>query len=257
MTKLVLTFPASEQEAFETAVIEAGIDTFESCPEPGITGWVALYLEPRQVQKILAKLPAARVVREAAAQWPKYQGPEEPILLARAAIVPPWFEGSVDGRRLIRLDPGLSFGNGDHATTSMMLEWIAGLQPRTMLDVGCGSGVLSLAASLDGCAVTALDVDGEAVRATKANRALNKAEFQLIQGSADALKGRFDVVAANLLMPVLIGLWPELVAHTSGSLLVSGILEEQEQEFLNAIAAQAVETQRREGWVAMRFNSLF
>jgi ribosomal protein L11 methyltransferase len=254
VTRLVLTFPGHEQEAFETAVIEAGIDTFESCPEPGETGWVALYLEPRQVQKTLAKLPAARVVREAA-QWPRYQGPEKPIVLGTSAIVPPWFEGSVEGRRLIRLDPGLSFGNGDHATTAMMLEWIEALQPKTMLDVGCGSGVLSLAASLEGCAVTAVDIDREAVRATSANRALNKAQFHVIQGSADCVRGRFDVVAANLLWHTLIDLWPELLSHTAGSLLVSGILEEQEQGFLEAIAVQPDEVQRRDGWVAMRFKS--
>lgn len=257
--RVVITFEGAAQEDVEAAVIHAGIDTFESCPGPGERGWVALYIEPYLVNETLARLDVPRsgydVQVEPAPEWPTFQGPAEPIFVAGFTIVPPWFEVQITGPRSIRLDPGLSFGIGTHPTTAMMLEWISELHPATFLDVGCGSGILSLAAELLGAKVTALDVDAEAVRAAAANKLRNEANVDLIHGPLEAIKSTFDCVAANLLAGIITDLWPQLMGAVAagGSLVVSGILEDQEDEFLAAVGAKPAAIRRKEGWLAMQF----
>src|SRR5690606_29942998 len=95
-------------------------------------------------------------------------------------IVPSWHAVPAAARRVIRLDPGLAFGTGTHPTTRMCLRWIAGQAPERsarwtrVLDFGCGSGVLAIAAALHGASgIDAVDIDPAAVRASSANAAAN------------------------------------------------------------------------------------
>lgn len=140
----------------------------------------------------------------------------------------------------VRLDPGLAFGTGTHATTAMCLEWLDSLplQGKTLLDFGCGSGVLAIAALKLGCDhATAMDIDPQAVAATTSNAAINGVERRIkaVQSAAE-IEGEFDVVVANILAGPLIELAQSLAARIKiGCVLaLSGILSEQVGAIQNA-----------------------
>lgn len=151
-------------------------------------------------------------------------------------------ETSVDDKDavIVRLDPGLAFGTGTHATTALCLEWLDAqeLQGSSMLDYGCGSGVLGIAALKLGCAnAVAMDIDPQAVTATLDNARRNDVDQRLtVTDEADAVEGQFDVVVANILAGPIIEFAETITAHVeSGCLLaLSGILSEQVDEVLAA-----------------------
>ena len=140
----------------------------------------------------------------------------------------------------VRLDPGLAFGTGTHATTALCLDWLESLslQQSTLLDYGCGSGVLAIAALKLGCLrAAAMDIDAQAVTATRRNARLNNVEQRLsITLNANTIEGQFDVVVANILAGPLIELAEAIAGHIkSGCLLaLSGILSEQIEDVLLA-----------------------
>jgi len=141
---------------------------------------------------------------------------------------------------IVHLDPGLAFGTGTHATTAMCLEWLDGLRPdtSTMLDYGCGSGILAIAALKLGCAsATAMDIDPQAISATRSNSVRNGVHRQLaVAGSDQELFGRFDIVVANILAGPIIELAESIADHVrrGGVLALSGILSGQVDVVLNA-----------------------
>ena len=143
---------------------------------------------------------------------------------------------------VIKLDPGLAFGTGTHATTAMCLEWLDSLdlRQRTLLDYGCGSGVLAIAALKLGCEhAHAMDIDPQAVLATRRNAAQNGVEERItVTSSAQDIEGRFDVVVANILAGPLAELAAGIVERASpgGALGLSGILSEQATEVIEAYA---------------------
>ena len=149
----------------------------------------------------------------------------------RLWVVPSWCE-PVDPRAInLQLDPGLAFGTGSHPTTRLCLRWLAAhLAPgQSVLDYGCGSGILAIAAARLGAGrVTGTDVDPQAIEASRANAARNgvSGEFAL----PDALApGQVDVVVANILANPLRLLAPALAARVGqgGAIVLSGILEAQ------------------------------
>ena len=134
---------------------------------------------------------------------------------------------------IIQLDPGLAFGTGTHATTALCLEWLDGLavKGRTILDYGCGSGVLAIAGLKLGCAsAVAMDIDPQALTATRQNAEQNGVAGQLrVLGSAAQIEGSFDIVVANILAGPLVE-FAESVTSTvaaNGMLALSGVLCEQ------------------------------
>ena len=141
---------------------------------------------------------------------------------------------------VVRLDPGLAFGTGTHATTELCLEWLDGLslQQSTMLDYGCGSGVLAIAALKLGCPnAMAMDIDPQAITATLSNAQHNNVQHRLRTTiNVDAIDGPFDIVVANILAGPLIELAEPIARHVkSGCLLtLSGILSEQVDSVLMA-----------------------
>lgn len=140
----------------------------------------------------------------------------------------------------VRLDPGLAFGTGTHATTAMCLEWLAGLElaGRSFLDFGCGSGILAIAALKLGCSrAVATDIDPQAVRATRDNAELNGVADRLeVTLDAASIDGQFDIVVANILAGPLIELRESLVQRVGDGRLMalSGILSGQVDEVLEA-----------------------
>ncbi len=141
---------------------------------------------------------------------------------------------------IVRLDPGLAFGTGTHPTTAMCLEWLDSrqLHGKTLLDYGCGSGVLAIAALKLGCrAATAMDIDPQALIATKENATQNSvAEYLNVVGAAVDIEGQFDVVVANILAGPLVE-FAESITSTvcsHGMLALSGVLCEQAQDVMKA-----------------------
>jgi len=175
-------------------------------------------------------------------------------------IVPGDSEAPARALHVLKLDPGLAFGTGTHPTTRLCLEWIDGhdFGGETVVDYGCGSGVLGIAAAIKGAArVICIDNDPQALLATRDNATRNG-----VQGTIECLAPEqfgpqaADVVLANILAGPLIELAPRLGAslRTGGSLALSGILEGQAQEVADAYAAAVpdLETRIADGWVLLQ-----
>ncbi|KOR28488.1 hypothetical protein TI03_04600 [Achromatium sp. WMS1] len=140
------------------------------------------------------------------------------------------------GAVILHLDPGLAFGTGTHPTTALCLSWLAttNVQDWQLLDYGCGSGILAIAAARLGAAsVTAIDYDAQALEATKDNaRKNNLTEHITIATAEDCIAASYDCVIANILAETLQALAPKLISlvRPGGFLVLSGILAEQATE---------------------------
>lgn len=165
-----------------------------------------------------------------------------------------------DASVVLRFDPGLAFGTGTHATTAQCLEWLDGveLSGRRVLDFGCGSGILAVAAArLGATQVVAVDNDPQALVATTANAEANAVAKRIVVADADSWQAgeRFDVVVANILANTLIELAPVLVAALAddGRIALSGVLPEQGEEVAAVYAALGIALERRErdGWLLL------
>ena len=143
----------------------------------------------------------------------------------------------------ILLDPGLAFGTGTHPTTALCLEWLDGLEldGRAVLDYGCGSGILAIAAARLGArSVRGVDNDPQALTATRDNARLNQVEAHVATFAPDELPAvQADVLVANILAGPLVELAPRLAGllKPGGLLALSGILVDQETEIRDAYAA--------------------
>jgi len=141
---------------------------------------------------------------------------------------------------VVDLDPGLAFGTGTHPTTALCLEWLDGAAPegRTIIDYGCGSGILAIAAlKLGAERVIALDHDPQALIATVENARRNRVEQRLeARLPQDLPRLQADIVLANILANVLVELAPGIVSHlrSGGDLVLSGILDHQAGEVVSA-----------------------
>ena len=160
----------------------------------------------------------------------------------------------------IRLDPGLAFGTGTHATTALCLEWLDGadLAEKNVLDYGCGSGVLAIAAARLGARqVWAVDNDPQALVATRENARRNQLETRLEITAPDDLLGiePADALLANILAEPLINLEPRFAAllRAGGLLVLSGILDGQQAEIQAAYADrfQFIGEARRDEWLRL------
>lgn len=180
----------------------------------------------------------------------------------RLAIVPSWEEYPTD-RIVIRLDPGMAFGTGTHATTRLCMELLEqSITPGcTVLDVGCGSGILAVCSVLLGAShADGVDIDELAVKIAGENAALNQAadRTHFVQGDlTDKISGQYDVICANIVADVIIRLCPSLrrFLQPGGYFLASGIIDERSVEVEKAIRDCGMYiTDRREedGWVALR-----
>lgn len=186
----------------------------------------------------------------------------EPIAIGRRLwIVPSWHRppaaADASGAIVLRLDPGMAFGTGDHPTTRLCLAWLDEAMPRgaRVIDYGCGSGILAIAAMRFGAvAATGTDIDPNAVSAAVANARDNDVAAVFV--ASNAFTGPpADVVVANILSNPLKTLAPLLTSLVSdgGALVLSGILERQWAEVAAAYApAIALTVWRAEdGWVCL------
>jgi ribosomal protein L11 methyltransferase len=191
----------------------------------------------------------------------------DPIQIsARLWIVPTWHASPDPAAINLILDPGLAFGTGSHPTTQLCLRWLdQNLQPgATVVDYGCGSGILAIAAlKLGARHVTGIDIDPQAIKASEENALRNQCDppgfqfataYQVTERNSQALD-RADVVVANILANPLVLLAPLLaqIVRQHGHIVLSGILKEQAEEVRNTyqqwfnmnIAGE------QEGWVLL------
>jgi ribosomal protein L11 methyltransferase len=290
MAFLALEFDAdaADAERWADALLDAGalaIDTAD--PHAGSQREIARYGEPGaaaadlwpvcRLSALFAKdidagdalsrvsaamglgVPAHTIAAIADDDWVrKTQQQFQPIYAAPGMwIVPSWCE-PVDSKAInLRLDPGLAFGTGSHPTTRMCLRWLA-LHlggGETVLDYGCGSGILAIAAAkLGAAAVAGVDVDMQAIAASRDNARLNEVAAQFdLPGAFGAAK--YDVVVANILANPLQLLAPLLAAHVraGGHIVLSGILEPQVAVVMAAYGRWfTIDVwNSEEGWVAL------
>jgi ribosomal protein L11 methyltransferase len=173
---------------------------------------------------------------------------------ARLWIGPSWHKPPADGRAVVRLDPGLAFGTGSHPTTRLVLRFLERelRGGERVLDYGCGSGILAIAAAKLGAArVDAVDIDPQARDATAANARANRVAVRASQPEALAPK-LYDVVVSNILAQPLIMLAPLLAARTAleGRIALAGMREEQAFEVAAHYAAwfDVMTSSIDEGW---------
>lgn len=175
----------------------------------------------------------------------------------RLWICPSWHTSPAPQATNIMLDPGLAFGTGTHPTTALCLEWLdaAQLDNKSLIDFGCGSGVLGIAAALLGCReVVGLDIDPQALQATAANAQKNNVAQRLSVDYPNRFSEKpADVLIANILSGPLVQLAPELtrLVKPGGAIVLSGILQEQISQIFDAYqnAFTLCEPIVRDGWV--------
>ena len=279
-----------ETGVLAVTVEDADSDTEKERPlygEPGLEPSVQAWRNNRMVALLPDGLDPAQVLEQLSAagdreindsDWYLREVPDEdwvrltqaqfgPIQVgSRIWIVPSWHASdpavptvsqSDDALIRIQLDPGLAFGTGSHPTTHLCLEWLAESLPQnaSVLDYGCGSGILAIAAAMLGASrVDGVDIDEQAVQSTRDNADKNGVQVNafLPDGLAD---GQYDVVVANILSNPLKILAPMLANRVAqdGSLVLSGVLERQADEVAAAYAPwlDLDVWQAREGWVCL------
>ena len=190
----------------------------------------------------LADIPEHKIETLEENDWVRLtQSQFDPIRISdRLWIVPTWHEPTDPAAINIALDPGLAFGTGSHPTTRLCLRWLDGniKGGESVLDYGCGSGILAIAAmKLGAGSAIGVDVDAQAVVASRDNAAANQvqADFHLPDGISLA---QYDVVVANILTNPLRALAPLLANATKpgGRIVLSGILAEQADDVMRIYA---------------------
>jgi ribosomal protein L11 methyltransferase len=198
----------------------------------------------------------------------------KPILIGqRLLILPAWLESPEPSRIPIKIDPGMAFGTGTHPTTQLCLELMEvsadNRQLSSVIDVGCGSGILSIAAlKLGANNVLGVDIDIESVKNSRENADTNEVGEELIlgQGSVtEVLAGQFafkstPLVVANILGPILIRLFDAGLAdliEPNGEIILSGILDHQAESVIGAGQAKGLkrgEVRQMGDWVAISMS---
>ena len=234
---------ASIEDAHAETVAEQAIFGEPGDPPPGI--WqqnivTAMLDESADVMQLLSELKTATEIAQFSyvtesieeQDWVRAtQAQFDPIHITdNLWIVPTWHTSPNKDAINIILDPGLAFGTGSHPTTHLCLEWLTQQSNlNAVLDYGCGSGILAIAAEKLGARnVVGVDIDDQAIIASRFNAKQNKTNIEFFD--ANAFEGQtFDIVVANILSSALMVLAPALAKYckTGGKIALSGILEEQ------------------------------
>lgn len=182
----------------------------------------------------------------------------EPMLIGeRIWVVPSWHNAPDPDAIVLELDPGLAFGTGSHPTTRLCMEWLEQHAPlnKSLLDYGCGSGILAIVAKKLGAAqVDGVDIDPQAISSAEFNATRNHCEIDFYLPNKISAT-TYDVVVANILANPLKLMAPLLANKVAagGALVLSGVLDRQADEVIAAYAPYMVLSvwQERDGWVAL------
>ena len=282
-----LVGPVSELlESFGCAALtseNAGEDEFYEVAFPGTPSWdtvrvTALFNEDADIKSIesltlaaLKKIGVEEVPHTleklADQDWERvWLDSFSPIQVGKDLwVVPSWCEPVEIESRNIRLDPGLAFGTGTHATTFMCLDWISrqDLKAQTVLDYGSGSGILAIASIMSGAVhADAVDIDPLAVEAcvsnaqrnTFAGLGISESMRSYLPNDLPDQKKQYDLVIANILAEVILMLKGTLITHVapSGTLLLTGILKQQADKVMAAFSESFDFTvQEKDHWVLL------
>lgn len=225
-------------------------------------------------------LPAASYQQIADQNWMEaWKQHYRPILVGeRLVIVPAWMDSPEPTRIPIKIDPGMAFGTGTHPTTQLCLELMeksifegrSSSKEYRIIDVGCGSGILSIAGlKLGATSALAVDIDAGSILNARENAVANQVgdELMLEVGSVqEILEDRFafrkaPLVLANILAPVIVRLFDSGLAELieeNGAIILSGILQEQAQSVIDAAQAKGLNVRERRqmgDWVALTMSS--
>lgn len=297
-TEVVIEIARAHAEALSDALMEAGAlsvsveDADEGTEreqplfgEPGMEPTEAAWEHSRVVALTELDADQAAIVAEAAAaigmpaapafatrfvadeDWVRLtQSQFAPIHIGKNIwVVPSWHAAPDPAALILELDPGLAFGTGSHPTTRLCMEWLeANPAPgKSVLDYGCGSGILAMVAKKVGAGdVAGVDIDPQAIESARDNAKRNHCEidFYLPDSFAVAAKpqhatGKFDIVVANILSSPLKLMAPMLAGRVApgGALILSGVLARQAEEVAAAYAPyiQLGVWAEQDGWVAL------
>lgn len=239
---------ASIEDAYAETAAEQAIFGEPGDPPPGIwqSNIVTAMLDvSTNVKQMLRALEAATAIKQFSyvtetieeQDWVRAtQAQFDPIHITdQLWIVPTWHTSPNQDAINIILDPGLAFGTGSHPTTHLCLEWLTKQTPlNTVLDYGCGSGILAIAAKKLGATnVAGVDIDQQAIIASRFNAEQNQTDIEFFD--ANQFENQtFDIVVANILSSALMVLAPALAKYckTGGKIALSGILEEQTEALI-------------------------
>lgn len=294
-TEVVIEVPREHAESLSDALMEAGAlsvsvedadeGTEQEKPlfgEPGMEPAEAAWEHSRVVALTDVDADHAAIVAEASAavglaQAPRFatravadedwvrktQSQFEPIHIGRNIwVVPSWHDAPDPDALILELDPGLAFGTGSHPTTRLCMEWLEAhpAPGGTVLDYGCGSGILAMVASKLGAGeVAGVDIDPQAIESAKDNALRNRCsiDFYLPDEFAQSRHAtqRFGIVVANILSSPLKLMAPMLSGRVApgGSLVLSGVLARQAEEVAEAYAPfiKLSVWAELDGWVAL------
>jgi ribosomal protein L11 methyltransferase len=293
-TEIVLEVPRDQTEQVSDALIEAGAlsvsveDADEGTDaerplfgEPGMEPAEHAWEHSRVVALAPASADCAAIVRDACLlceiaeplafslrtvaeqDWVRLtQSQFEPIHIGRRIwVVPSWHEAPEPDAVVLELDPGLAFGTGSHPTTRLCMEWLESHAPagKTMLDYGCGSGILAMLGKKLGLdSVDGVDIDEQAIASAHDNAERNHCEVHFFlpeDFKAARSTTRYDLVMANILSSPLKLMAPMLCGRVAGggALVLSGVLARQAEEVIASYApfiALSVWAEL-DGWVAL------
>ncbi len=265
MIRLAVRVRREQSELVLAELLELAPGGVEEVDEDDVVEY-ALYGPPGELPALpdlraaaggaLVEVSTQEVPDDWADRWREFHRPL--VLGDRLTVRPPWAPRGSTPLDIV-IDPGQAFGTGAHATTRLCLELMLELEARgSFLDLGCGSGVLAIAAAYLGFEpVLAVDNDSAAVEATRANTAANGVRVEV--GRADLRRDPVpaaDTVAANLLTPLLVE-WAGRLGAAPSRLIASGILAEEADRVARAFADRGLQEQarRRDGdWVALLFE---
>lgn len=192
--------------------------------------------------------------------WKQYF---HPMPIGSKLLIRPTWEDEYDagGRKVLHIEPGLAFGTGSHPTTKLCLETLEKYinEKSTVLDIGCGSGILSIASLLLGAqSAFGVDIDSLAVKTALANAAENgfdNSKFNVVQGNlSDKVTGKFNVVVANIVADIIMEFNKDVSKFLTddGVYITGGIIESREDEVLYSFAQNGFEVKERfeeKGWL--------
>jgi ribosomal protein L11 methyltransferase len=297
-TEVVIEIAREHAEALSDALMETGalsvsVEDADEGPaqenplfgEPGMVPTEAAWDRSRVVALTDVDADQAAIVAEAAAaiglpstpdftvrdvadeDWVRLtQSQFAPIHIGKNIwVVPSWHEAPDPDALILELDPGLAFGTGSHPTTRLCMEWLEAhpAPGQSVLDYGCGSGILAMVARKMGAGdVAGVDIDPQAIESARENAARNHCEIDFylpdsfaVSGKAQHASGRFDIVVANILSSPLKLMAPMLAGRVApgGALILSGVLARQADEVAEAYAPyiKLGVWAEQDGWVAL------
>lgn len=266
-SQLDFTVRADDEDEATARLHEAGLPGWEVIDARGDQLTLRVWVLPEDAASVSTAL--AGLTEEAprrsgvdlGAEWQKTWRPERVGRFAIGALGGPEPDVS-DGAHPIVLAPVLAFGGGEHPTTRLCLEQLPDLvgPGSAVLDVGSGSGVLSIASARLGAShIDAVDVDPTARRATARAARANEVSVSVREEGLAMARGPYHLIVANILAPVLVALAEDLMQRLapSGRILLSGIRRGHEDSVLEAYAPLSLVVEKeQEGWLALRLGSV-